>query len=111
MTFATPTSPLLVRAQAVTQRPEGFVQTAVARLFGVQGLSTAAIVTAFGIALFIDLEIIAIEAAAIWSVAGYFHLPATATLILAVLLFVPAKWLCWKVAKMALEAERDVIAE
>ena len=53
-----------------------------------------------------DEILAAIDAAAVWSLAGYLHLPAGVTIALAVVLGLPAIWACWKVTKLALEAER-----
>ena len=103
--YATPTSPLVVRPAACTAHRINPLQATVSRLFGVTGLSDRAILTALGVALFVDVLIVTLEAAAIWSVAGLLHLPATATIVMTLSIFVPAKWLCWYVARLSLEAE------
>ena len=105
MQLATATSSLLVRPEPRRLRAPTLLQNTVAALFGVRGLSTRAILTALGVAFFVDVIILTVEAATLWSVTGYFHLPVTAALIFAVAIFVPAKWMCWKVAQLSLQAE------
>ena len=107
MPFVTPTSGLLVRPAPRKLRAPAFLQNIAERLFGVRGLSRDAILTALGIAAFVDVIILAVDAATVWSVAGYFHLPVPMTLTLALALSLPAAWACWTVVRLALEAERD----
>ena len=65
----------------------------------------AAIVTAIGVALFIDVEIVAMAAAAVWAVAGILHLPTVLTVVLALAIGLPAAWACWLVLRTAWRAE------
>ena len=111
MPFATPTSSLLVREPVRPARSPNPLSSAVAAIFGVRGLTTEKIVTALGVAAFVDIIILTVEAATIWSVSGLMHLPATMTLVLGLAIFLPAKWLCWKVAQMALRAEAEERAD
>ena len=68
--------------------------------------TAAAIMAALGLILFVDLEIVAAAAAAIWSLTGYFQLPLGVATTLAVVIGLAALWLCWKVAVLAVAAER-----
>ena len=63
------------------------------------------ILTFVGIVLFVDVQIVAAAAAAVWATAGLLHLPLVATLVLAAVIGVPVVWACWIVARRAWWAE------
>ena len=63
------------------------------------------LLTVVGIVLFVDVEILAVAAAAVWSIAGLMHLPLEAVVVLAALIGAPALWACWIVARKAWRAE------
>ena len=59
-----------------------------------------------GLIAFVDLQILVVAATSVWALVGYFHLPFLISAVLAVLVGVPALWACWKVARIAVDAER-----
>lgn len=65
-------------------------------IFGIAGLFT-----------FVASQIWIAAAAAVWAIGGYFHFGLTGFEVLAVAFGLPALYACWKVLRLAIEAERD----
>jgi hypothetical protein len=70
-------------------------------------ITFTSIAGAVSVTLFIASEIIVAAAAAVWSIAGYFHLSQPLVVLLTACIGAPAIWGCWKVAKLAFDAETD----
>lgn len=65
-----------------------------------------AIVFALGAIVLIWSEIWAFATILFWAVAGLVHATGTPAIILAIVIFAPAVWASWFIAKSAVEAER-----
>ena len=85
--------------------PDPSVPSSLAAVPGERASLLVSILTVVGIVLFVDVEIVAAAAAAVWAIAGLLHLPLAATMVLAVLIGLPAAWACWVVARKAWNAE------
>ena len=70
-------------------------------------LTLAALLAAFFVTLFISTEIVLTAAATVWALAGLFHLPLVAIIVLSVLVAVPTIWGSVLTAIAAFSAETD----
>jgi len=65
-----------------------------------------AIMLALGAIVLIWSEIWVVAAIFFWAVAGLVHASGASVIILATIIFAPAIWASWYIAKSAIEAER-----
>ena len=72
---------------------------------------TGVMLTVFGVAAFIVIEIAWGVAALLWSVSGYFHLNQAATWTMAALIVPPAAYAAWRSAVLAWYAETEAAAD
>jgi hypothetical protein len=72
-----------------------------------RAIGIAAIFAVITVTLFIDTEILAVTAAALWAMSGLFAIPAIFLAVLGVAVSIPALWACIAVAILVFNAETD----
>ena len=73
-------------------------------------LTAAAIFTAIAATVFVDIHVLAMAGAIIAVVAVWLKLGAVASAVLGSVVGAPALWVCYLVARLALDAERRQLA-
>ena len=74
-------------------------------------LTTSALLTAIAGIVLVDAEILAVAGTAVYALSNALGAGSVGLAVIAALVGMPALWLCWQVARLAIAAERDAMKD